>query len=472
MASTLIRCLANSSSKLSPSISSFSHDITHLTKLYSGVQAPLTQCLLISSSQQWRGYAAPAKKQAFVRSKPHINVGTIGHVDHGKTTLTAAITKVLAEESGKVKFRDYAEIDKAPEERKRGITINAAHIEYETENRHYGHVDCPGHADYIKNMITGANQMEGAILVLAATDGVMPQTREHLLLAKQIGIKKLVVYMNKADAADEEMVELVEMEIRELLGEYGYDADETPVVVGSARCALEGNRPDLGKESIIKLMEAVDEHIPTPERDMDKPAMMSIEGTYSIQGRGTVVSGRLEQGTLKKDDKIEILGHNQVIKSAITGLEMFHQTLDVGQAGDQIGALIKGVKRDEVRRGMIIAKPGTMKLCNRAQAQVYVLSKDEGGGEEPFTDELQLMMYSKTWNVTTSIKIASEGKEMVMPGEDAKLELMMIKKMVLPPGSRFTLRNQGVTVGTGVITDILPDATEEMLKARWRKLKL
>jgi len=472
MASTLIRCLANSSSKLSPSVSLLSHDLVHLSKIYSGVHAPLTQCLVSCSSQQWRGYAAPAKKQAFVRSKPHLNVGTIGHVDHGKTTLTAAITKVLAEDSGKVKFRDYAEIDKAPEERKRGITINAAHIEYETENRHYGHVDCPGHADYIKNMITGANQMEGAILVLAATDGVMPQTREHLLLAKQIGIQKLVVYMNKADAADEEMIELVEMEIRELLGEYGYDADETPVIVGSARCALEGNRPDIGKDSILKLMEAVDEHIPTPERDMDKPALMCIEGTYSIQGRGTVVSGRLEQGTLKKDDKIEILGHNQVIKSQIAGLEMFHQTLDIGQAGDQIGALIKGVKRDEVRRGMIIAKPNTVKLTNHALAQVYVLGKDEGGGEDPFTNDLQLMMYSKTWNVTAALKIASEGKEMVMPGEDAKLELTTIKKMVLPAGSRFTLRNQGVTVGTGVVTEILPDATDDELKARWRKLKL
>jgi len=268
------------------------------------------------------------------------------------------------------------------------------------------------------------------------------------------------------------MIELVEMEIRELLGEYGYDAEETPVVIGSARCALEGQRDDIGKESILKLMDAVDEHIPTPERDTDKPALMSIEGTYSIQGRGTVVSGRLEQGTLKKDDKIEILGHNQVIKSAITGLEMFHQTLDVGQAGDQVGALIKGVKRDEVKRGMVIAKPNTMKICNKAMAQVYVLSKDEGGGEEPFTEDLQLMMYSKTWNITCNVKIASEGKEMVMPGEDAKLELMLIKKMVLPSGSRFTLRNQGVTVGTGVVTEILPDATEEALKARWRKLKV
>jgi len=472
MASNLIRSLTNSSIKLSPPSTLFSHDLLYLPKFTTGVQAPLTQCLFNCSSQQWRGYAAPAKKQAFVRSKPHINVGTIGHVDHGKTTLTAAITKILSEESGKVKFRDYAEIDKAPEERKRGITINAAHIEYETENRHYGHVDCPGHADYIKNMITGANQMEGAILVLAATDGVMPQTREHLLLAKQIGIQKLVVYMNKADAADEEMIELVEMEIRELLGEYGYDAEATPVVVGSARCALEGEREDIGKDSIFKLMEAVDDYIPTPERETDKPFLMCIEGTYSIQGRGTVVSGRLEQGTMKKDDKIEILGHNQVIKSAITGLEMFHQTLDVGQAGDQVGALIKGVKRDEVKRGMVIAKPGTLKLANKATAQVYVLGKDEGGGEEPFTDDLQLMMYSKTWNVITNVKITSEGKEMVMPGEDAKLELMTIKKMVMPAGSRFTLRNQGVTVGTGVITEVLPDATEEELKTRWRKLKL
>merc|ERR1719495_2353370 len=359
-ACTFLRVI--SSNVVQPSIRSHQFQkhlsLARLTQLQRGLPALI----------QHRGYA---EKKVFQRDKPHCNIGTIGHVDHGKTTLTAAITKVLSEK-GSAEAKRYDEIDNAPEERKRGITINAAHIEYETENRHYGHVDCPGHADYIKNMITGANQMEGAILVLAATDGVMPQTREHLLLAKQIGIQKLVVYMNKADAADEEMIELVEMEIRELLGEYGYDAEETPVVIGSARCALEGQRDDIGKESILKLMEAVDEHIPTPERDTDKPALMSIEGTYSIQGRGTVVSGRLEQGTLKKDDKIEILGHNQVIKSAITGLEMFHQTLDVGQAGDQVGALIKGVKRDEVKRGMV-AKPGTLKLANKATAQVYVL---------------------------------------------------------------------------------------------------
>jgi len=470
MASSIVRSLANSI-KLSTSSPFVSHDIITLAKFQTGLHAPLTQCLMNSSSlHQWRAYAAPAKKQAFERTKPHINVGTIGHVDHGKTTLTAAITKILAEESGKVKFRDYADIDKAPEERKRGITINAAHIEYETEARHYGHVDCPGHADYIKNMITGANQMEGAILVLAATDGVMPQTREHLLLSKQIGIQKMVVYMNKADAADEEMIELVEMEIRELLGEYGYDAEETPVIVGSARCALEGERPDIGKDSILKLMEAVDDHIPTPERDLDKSALMCIEGTYSIQGRGTVVSGRVEQGTLKKDDKIEILGYNKQYKSQISGLEMFHQTLDVGQAGDQVGALIKGLKRDEVKRGMLIAKPGTVKLVNRAMAQIYVLSKDEGGGEDPFTNDLQLMMYCKTWNVGVNVKITSEGKEMVMPGEDSQIELMLMKRMVLPGGVRFTLRNQGVTVGTGVVTEVLSDATDEMLKARWRRL--
>jgi len=472
LASTLIRSLTNSSAKVSQSSILLSNDIAFLPKLSAGIPAPLTQCVMNSKCCQWRGYAAPAKKQSFVRSKPHINVGTIGHVDHGKTTLTAAITRILSEASGKVKFRDYAEIDKAPEERKRGITINAAHIEYETDNRHYGHVDCPGHADYIKNMITGANQMEGAILVLAATDGVMPQTREHLLLAKQIGIQKLVVYMNKADAADDEMIELVEMEIRELLGEYGYEAEETPVVVGSAKCALDGVQDNIGKESILKLMEAVDDYIPTPDRDSDKPFLMCIEGTYSIQGRGTVASGRLEQGLMKKDDKIEILGHNQVMKSAINGLEMFHQTLDRAEAGDQVGALIKGVKRDELKRGMIIAKPGTLKLANKAMAQVYVLSKEEGGSEEPFTQDMQLMMYCKTWNMTTNVKIVSEGKEMVMPGEDAKVELMSIKKMVMPSGARFTLRNQGVTVGTGVITEVLPDATEEELKTRWRRINI
>lgn len=460
--SNLLRSLTNCSKQ---TLNSASIDCL-LINQNSGLLAPFSQC--------WRNFAASApsgQKQVFQRVKPHVNVGTIGHVDHGKTTLTAAITKVLAEDK-KAKFTAYADIDKAPEERARGITINAAHIEYETNARHYGHVDCPGHADYIKNMITGASLMDGAILVLAATDGVMPQTREHLLLAKQIGLSHLVVFMNKADAADEEMIELVEMEIRELLGEYGYDAEATPVVVGSAKCALEGNQPEIGKDSILKLLEAVDSYIPNPERDLDKPPLMAIDSTYSIQGRGTVVTGRIETGTLKQGDKVEILGHNQVIKSAISGLEMFHQTLEKAEAGDQMGALIKGVKRDEVRRGMVLAKPGVAKIVNRVQAQVYVLTKEEGGTAEPFIEDMMTMMYSRTWNITTNIRISSEGKEMVMPGEDATLELMLLKKMVLPVGSRFTFRTGGVTVGTGVVTEVLPDATDEMLKARWRKLKL
>jgi len=459
IASSFVRSLAISAKGPPP----LSFEMSNLTRL------PLMT--LSRVPQRFYAAAAAAKKQVFQRTKPHINVGTIGHVDHGKTTLTAAITKVLAE-AQKAKFREYADIDKAPEERKRGITINAAHVEYETDNRHYGHVDCPGHADYIKNMITGTNQMEGAILVLAATDGVMPQTREHLLLAKQIGIDHLVVFMNKADAADEEMIELVEMEIRELLGEYGYDGDATPVVVGSAKCALDGLRDDIGKESILKLLDTVDDFIPTPERDLDKPAMMSVEHVYSIPGRGTVVSGRLERGTLKKDDKIEILGHNNVVASQISGLEMFHQTLELAQAGDQCGALVRGVKKDELKRGMVVAKPKTLKIHNRVKAQVYVLTKDEGGSSEPFINDVQVVMYSRTFNVTTHVRIASEDKEMVMPGEDAQLDLMLMRKMVVPEGTRFTLRSGGTTVGTGVVTSVLPDASDEELKKIWRKLKI
>lgn len=319
--------------------------------------------------QQYRNYAS--EKSVYQRDKPHCNVGTIGHVDHGKTTLTAAITTVLAEKD-LAESKQYNEIDNAPEEKARGITINVAHVEYQTENRHYGHTDCPGHADYIKNMITGTNQMDGAILVVAATDGVMPQTREHLLLAKQIGIKYIVVFINKVDAADQEMVELVEMEIRELMSEMGYDGDNVPIVKGSALCALEGKKPEIGAEAIIKLLQEVDKHVPTPERDLDKPFLLPVENVYSIPGRGTVVTGRLERGVVKKGNECEFVGYNKVIKSTITGIEMFHKILEESQAGDQLGALVRGVKRDDIRRGMVMCKPGTVKAYDNVRIFIFL----------------------------------------------------------------------------------------------------
>lgn len=399
-----------------------------------------------------------AEKKVYQRTKPHCNVGTIGHVDHGKTTLTAAITRVLAEKE-LADVKEYSEIDNAPEEKARGITINIAHVEYETENRHYSHTDCPGHADYIKNMITGTAQMDGAILVVAATDGAMPQTREHLLLSKQIGIKHIVVFINKVDAADQEMVDLVEMEIRELMTTMGYDGDNVPVVKGSALCAMDGKSPEIGESAILKLLEEVDKYIPTPVRDLDKPFLLPVENVYSIPGRGTVVTGRLERGIIKKGNECEFLGFNKTIKSTITGIEMFHQILDEAQAGDQLGALVRGVKRDDVRRGMILCKPGTMKQHDQMEAQVYILTKDEGGRPKPFTSYFQLTMFSKTWDCTSQILIP--GKEMIMPGEDSKLHMKLIKPMVLEEGQRFTLRDGMVTLGTGVVTKILPALTEE-----------
>lgn len=356
-----------------------------------------------------------AEKKVFLRNKPHCNIGTIGHVDHGKTTLTAAITRVLSEQD-LAESKEYADIDNAPEEKARGITINVAHIEYQTENRHYGHTDCPGHADYIKNMITGAAQMDGAILVVAATDGAMPQTREHLLLAKQIGVNHIVVFINKVDAADQEMVELVEMEIRELMTEMGYDGDNVPVIKGSALCALEGKSEEIGSKAITELLAQVDKFIPTPERELDKPFLMPVENVYSIQGRGTVVTGRLERGVLKKGQECEFVGYNKVLKSTVTGVEMFHQILDEAQAGDQLGALVRGVKRDDIKRGMVMCKPGTCKAIDHLKAQVYILSKDEGGRNKPFTSFIQFQMFSRTWDCATQVIIP--GKEMAMPGED------------------------------------------------------
>ncbi|ELU13652.1 hypothetical protein CAPTEDRAFT_150625 [Capitella teleta] len=426
-------------------------------------------------------YAAPPSaggKKTFKRDKPHLNIGTIGHVDHGKTTLTAAITKVLSEDK-LANFTAYDMIDRAPEERARGITINAAVVEYQTEKRHYGHVDCPGHADFIKaramilcsfNMITGTAQMEGAILVVAATDGTMPQTREHLLLAQQIGIKDIVVFINKADAADEEMLELVEMEIRELLAEFKFDADNTPIITGSALSALEGKDDKIGKDSIMALLDAVDEHIPQPARDLDKAFCMPIEAVYSIPGRGTVVTGKVETGTISKGEDILILGHGQNIKTKITGLEMFHQMLDKAEAGDQLGALIKGIKREDIRRGQVLAKPGTAEMFNHFAAQVYFLSKDEGGRDKPFTGTFQAHMFCKTWDCPSFLTMP-EGRDMIMPGEDLKINFTLIKDMFLEKGMRFTMRGGTGTLGYGVVTDLLPKRDLEELELTRKELQ-
>ncbi|EDO39883.1 predicted protein [Nematostella vectensis] len=397
--------------------------------------------------------------KTFSRDKPHVNIGTIGHVDHGKTTLTAAITKVLAD-TGAANFKSYGDIDNAPEERARGITINTAHVEYQTEKRHYGHVDCPGHADYIKNMITGAAQMDGAILVVAGTDGQMPQTREHLLLANQaskcsVGVKDIVVYVNKADMIDDpELLELVELELRELLSEYGYDGDNTPIIIGSALCALEGKNDDLGINSIKKLLEAVDSHIPTPARDLDKPFLLPIEDVFSISGRGTVVTGRIERGVIKKGDEVEFVGHGSKIKTTVTGIEMFHKILDRGEAGDNLGALVRGVKREDVKRGMVLCQPGTVKSHSKFEAQVYILKKEEGGRHKPFVTSYTPQMYVRTGDVAATITLP-EGKEFVMPGEDASFTVQLLFDVPLEQGLRFTLREGSKTVGTGVVTKIL-----------------
>ena len=391
-------------------------------------------------------------KEKFDRSKPHVNIGTIGHVDHGKTTLTAAITKVLSEK-GYAKFEDYADIDKAPEERERGITINTAHVEYETDKRHYAHVDCPGHADYVKNMITGAAQMDGAILVIAATDGPMAQTREHILLARQVGVPRMVVFMNKCDQVDdEELLDLVEMEIRELLTSYGYDGDNTPIIRGSALKALEGDPAAV--EAINKLMDAVDEWIPTPERDTDKPFLMSIEDVFTITGRGTVVTGRVERGQLKLNDEVEIVGLRDTKKTVVTGIEMFRKTLDYAEAGDNAGVLLRDISRDDVERGQVLAKPGSVHPHKKFTAQVYVLSKEEGGRHTPFFSNYRPQFYFRTTDVTGVITLP-EGTEMVMPGDNVTMTVELIAPIAVENGTKFSIREGGHTIGAGSVTEII-----------------
>ena len=389
------------------------------------------------------------------RTKPHMNVGTIGHVDHGKTTLTAAITKVLSER-GMAEATAFGDIDKAPEERARGITINSAHVEYETDSRHYAHVDCPGHADYVKNMITGAAQMDGAILVVSATDGPMPQTREHILLARQVGIPHLVVFMNKCDAVDdEELLELVEMEIQELLDFYDFPGEDTPIIRGSALCALNGEKKELGEDKIVELMDAVDAHIPLPDRDVDKPFLMPVEDVFSIAGRGTVVTGRVEAGVIKTGDEIEILGLSDApTKTTCTGVEMFKKSLDRGEAGDNVGALLRGVRRDEVQRGQILAAPGTVPTKNKFEAEVYVLTKEEGGRHTPFFSNYRPQFFIRTADVTGTVDLP-DGVEMVMPGDNATLNIELISPVAITEGLRFALREGGKTVGAGVVSKIV-----------------
>ncbi|PUE02286.1 MAG: elongation factor Tu, partial [Candidatus Sedimenticola endophacoides] len=392
-------------------------------------------------------------KAKFERTKPHVNVGTIGHVDHGKTTLTAAITKVMAEARGG-EFKDYADIDNAPEERERGITIATAHVEYESDTRHYAHVDCPGHADYVKNMITGAAQMDGAVLVVSAADGPMPQTREHILLSRQVGVPYILVYMNKADMVDdEELLELVEMEVRELLDQYEFPGDDTPIVVGSALKALEGDTSDIGAPSIIKLVEAMDAYIPTPERDTDKPFLMPIEDVFSISGRGTVVTGRVERGVVKVGEEIEIVGIRDTQKTTCTGVEMFRKLLDQGQAGDNVGVLLRGTKRDDVERGQVLARPGTITPHTHFECEVYVLSKDEGGRHTPFFNGYRPQFYFRTTDVTGACDLP-EGIEMVMPGDNVKMTVKLIAPIAMEEGLRFAIREGGRTVGAGVVSKI------------------
>ncbi|MDQ6960116.1 MAG: elongation factor Tu [Mariprofundaceae bacterium] len=393
-------------------------------------------------------------KEKFERNKPHVNIGTIGHVDHGKTTLTAAITKVLSEK-GQAEFKDYGDIDGAPEERERGITIATAHVEYETDARHYAHVDCPGHADYVKNMITGAAQMDGAILVVSAADGPMPQTREHVLLAKQVNVPHIVVFLNKADMVDdEELIELVEMEVRELLDAYDFPGDDIPIIKGSALKALEGDASEIGVPAIEALLKAVDDFIPTPKRPVDKPFLLPIEDVFSISGRGTVVTGRVEQGIVKVGDEVEIVGIKDTVKTTVTGVEMFRKLLDQGQAGDNIGALIRGVERTDVERGQVLAKPGSITPHTTFKAEAYILTKEEGGRHTPFFNGYRPQFYFRTTDVTGSVTLPS-GTEMVMPGDNVSVDVELLTPIAMDKELRFAIREGGRTVGAGVVTEII-----------------
>ena len=393
-------------------------------------------------------------KEKFVRNKPHVNIGTIGHVDHGKTTLTAAITKVQAE-SGLGQFVPFDKIDNAPEERERGITIATAHVEYQTPNRHYAHVDCPGHADYVKNMITGAAQMDGAILVVSANDGPMPQTREHILLARQVGVPYIVVYLNKVDMVDDpELLDLVELEVRELLSAYEFPGDEIPIVRGSALKALEGEKSEVGVDSIGRLMEAVDSYIPEPKRDIDKPFLMPVEDIFTIQGRGTVATGRVERGRVKVGEEIEIVGIRPTTKTVVTGVEMFRKLLDEGQAGDNVGCLLRGVKREEVERGQVLAQPGTITPHTKFKGEVYVLTKEEGGRHTPFFDGYRPQFYFRTTDVTGSVKLP-EGQEMIMPGDNVTISVELIQPIAMDKELRFAIREGGRTVGAGVVAEVI-----------------
>ena len=392
-------------------------------------------------------------KEKFDRSKPHVNIGTIGHVDHGKTTLTAAITMTMAKIYGGTS-KSYADIDSAPEEKARGITINTAHVEYTTANRHYAHVDCPGHADYVKNMITGAAQMDGAILVVAATDGPMPQTREHILLARQVGVPSLVVFMNKIDIADPELADLVEMEIRELLSKYQYPGDDIPVIKGSALAAVEGKNPDLGEKAIIELMNQVDSYIPTPARDIDKPFLMPVEDVFSISGRGTVVTGRIERGIVKVGEEIDIIGIKDLQKTVITGVEMFRKLLDEGRAGDNVGLLLRGTKREDIERGQCLIKPGTVKPHAKFRCEVYILTKEEGGRHTPIFKGYRPQFYFRTTDVTGSITL-NEGMEMIMPGDNTSFGVELITPIAMEKGLRFAIREGGRTIGAGTVSDII-----------------
>ncbi len=393
-------------------------------------------------------------KEKFDRSLPHVNIGTIGHVDHGKTSLTAAITKILAESGGATAMA-YDQIDKAPEEKERGITISTSHVEYSTKNRHYAHVDCPGHADYVKNMITGAAQMDGAILVVSAADGPMPQTREHILLARQVGVPSIVVFMNKVDMVDDaELLDLVELEIRELLSKYEFPGDDIPIVKGSALCALEGTKPELGKDAILKLMAEVDRYIPTPERAVDKPFLMPVEDVFSISGRGTVVTGRVERGIIKVGQDVEIVGLTPTVKTTITGIEMFRKLLDEGRAGDNCGCLLRGTKKEEVERGQVLAAPGTIKPHKKFKGETYILTKEEGGRHTPFFNGYRPQFYFRTTDVTGVVTL-KEGTDMVMPGDRVDMAVELIAPIAMEKGLRFAIREGGRTVGAGVVTDIV-----------------